>query len=115
MGRQEWNRTVAFEGYEQERNRNVPPLKLAADTESWIKDAAARESAIREFLNKHGILTVPDWLQHYTLRAMPEYLHALEGFGETDDFTSASRLKENCVRYLDRPSPTLVYVCRPTA
>ena len=34
MGRQEWNRAVAFEGYEQERNRNVPPLKLAADTES---------------------------------------------------------------------------------
>src|SRR2546421_1175277 len=115
MGRQEWNRAVAFEGYEQERNRNVPPLKLAADTESWIKDAAAKELSIREFLNKHGILTVPDWMQHYTLRPMPEYLHALEGFGETDDFTSASRLKENCVRYVNPPTGNLGYFWRATA
>src|SRR5438067_118745 len=115
MGRQEWNRAVAFEGYEQECNRNVPPLKLAADTESWIKDAAAKELSIREFLNKRGILTVPDWMQHYTLRPMPEYLHALEGFGETDDFTSASRLKENCVRYIDPPTGNLGYFWRATA
>src|SRR5436190_4898118 len=115
MGRQEWNRAVAFEGYEQERNRKVPPLKLAPDTESWIKDAAAKELSIREFLNKHGILTVPDWMQHYTLRPMPEYLHALEGFGETDDFTSASRLKENCVRYVNPPTGNLGYFWRATA
>jgi uncharacterized protein (DUF885 family) len=115
MGRQEWNRAVAFESYEKERDRDVPPLKLAENTESWIKDAAAKESSIREFLDKHGILTVPDWIQHYTLRPMPEYLHALEGFGETDDFTSASRLKENCIRYLDPPSPNLGYFWRATA
>jgi uncharacterized protein (DUF885 family) len=115
MGRQEWNRAVAFESYEKERNRDVPPLKLAENTESWIKDTAAKELSIREFLDKHGILTVPDWVQHYTLRAMPEYLHALEGFSETDDFTSASRLKENCIRYLDPPSPTLGYFWRATA
>ncbi len=115
MGRQEWNRAVAFENYERERNRDVPPLKLAESTESWIKDAAAKEQSIREFLDKHGILTVPDWVQHYTLRAMPEYLHALEGFGETDDFTSASRLKENCIRYTDPPSPNLGYFWRATA
>ncbi|MEY2496043.1 MAG: hypothetical protein QOJ45_2535 [Verrucomicrobiota bacterium] len=115
MGRQEWNRAVAFETYEKERNRDVPPLPLAKDTGSWIKDAAAKEMSIRQFLDKHGILTVPDWMQHYTLRPMPEYLHALEGFSETDDFTSASRLKENCVRYLDPPSPTLGYFWRATA
>src|SRR5438067_2753799 len=61
MGRQEWNRAVAFEAFEKERNRDVPPLKLAPNTESWIKDAAVKELAIREFLDKHGILTVPDW------------------------------------------------------
>ncbi len=115
MGRQEWNRAVAFETYEKERNRDVPPLKLAENTESWIKDAAAKESSIRQFLDKRGILTVPDWVQHYTLRAMPEYLHALEGFSETDDFTSASRLKENCIRYTDPPSPNLGYFWRATA
>jgi hypothetical protein len=115
MGRQEWNRAVAFENYERERNRDVPPLALAKDTESWIKDVAAKELSIREFLDKHGILTVPEWLQHYTLRPTPEYLHALEGFGETDDFTSASRLEENSVRYVDPPSPNLGYFWRATA
>jgi hypothetical protein len=115
MGRQEWNRAVAFETYEKERNRDVPPLKLVENTESWIKDTAAKEAAIRDFLDKHGILTVPDWVQHYTLRPMPDYLHALEGFGEMDDFTSASRLKENCVRYLNPPSPDLGYFWRATA
>ena len=115
MGQQEWNRAVAFEAFEKERNRNVPPLKLASNTESWIKDAAVKELAIREFLDKHGILTVPAWLQHYTLRPMPEYLHALEGFGETDDFTSPSRLKQNCIRYVDPPSGNLGYFWCATA
>src|SRR5213083_730792 len=32
MDRQEWDRAVAFEAFEKERNRNVPPLKLAANT-----------------------------------------------------------------------------------
>jgi uncharacterized protein (DUF885 family) len=115
MGQQEWNRAVAFEAFEKERNRNVPPLKVAAGTESWIKDAAAKELAIRKFLDEHGILTVPDWLQHYTLRPMPEYLRALQGFGETDDFTSPSRLKDNCIRYVTEPSANLGYFWRATA
>jgi hypothetical protein len=115
MGQQEWNRAVAFEAFEKERNRNVPPQNLASNTDSWIKDAAAREREIREFLERHGILTVPDWVQHYTLHPMPEYLHALEGFGETDDFTSPSRLKDNCIRYVDPPSGDLGYFWRATA
>jgi len=114
MGEQEWNRAVAFETYEKERDRDVPPLILAKDTESWIKDAAAKELQIREFLDKHGILTVPDWMQHYTLRPMPEYLNALE-FGENDDFTSPTRLNENCVRYVNAPSPDAGYFMRATA
>ena len=115
MGQQEWNRAVAFEAFERERNRNVPPLKLASNTDSWIKDAAAKELLIRQFLETHGILTVPDWVQHYTLRPMPDYLHALEGFGETDDFTSPSRLNEDCIRYVDPPSGNLGYFWRATA
>jgi uncharacterized protein (DUF885 family) len=115
MGQQEWDRAVAFEALEKQRNENVPPLKLAQNTESWIKDAAAKELLIRKFLDKHGILTVPNWVQHYTLRPMPPYLHALEGFGETDDFTSPSRLKDNCIRYVDPPSANLGYFSRATA
>jgi uncharacterized protein (DUF885 family) len=114
MGQQEWNRAVAFESYEKERNKNVPPLQLAKDTDTWIKDAAAKEMQIREFLDKHGILTVPRWLQHYTLRPIPEYLRVL-GFSENDDFTSPSRLNENCVRYVSEPSGNLGYFWRATA
>jgi uncharacterized protein DUF885 len=115
MGQQEWNRAVAFEAYEKDRNKDVPPLKIADNIDNWIKDAAEKELSIRRFLVERGILSVPDWVQHYTLRPMPEYLRALQGFGETDDFTSPSRLKENCIRYVTEPSANLGYFWRATA
>ncbi|MDQ6940045.1 MAG: DUF885 domain-containing protein [Verrucomicrobiota bacterium] len=114
MGQQEWNRAVAFETYERERNREVPPLKLADNIGTWIKETAAKENQIRKFLEEHGILTVPSWIQHYTLRPMPEYLRSL-GFTEQDDFTSPSRLQENCIRYVEKPSPDFGYFMRATA
>jgi uncharacterized protein (DUF885 family) len=114
MGRQEWNRAVAFEAYEKNRNKDVPPLKIATDTNIWIKDAADKELQIRKFLDERGILTVPKWVQHYTLRPTPAYLRALE-FTEHDDFTSPSRLDENCIRYVPEPSDKLGYFWRATA
>lgn len=111
MGRQEWDRAAAFEAFETQRNRNVQPLALAADIESWKRDEATKEQQIREFLGTHGILTVPDWLQHYTFRAMPPYLAATEGFTELDDFTSPSRLNENCIRYVRRLRRSSVISC----
>jgi uncharacterized protein (DUF885 family) len=114
MGRQEWNRAIAFETFEKNRNKDVPPLKIASDINSWIKDAAEKELQIRKFLEESGILTVPDSVQHYTLRPTPEYLRAL-GFTENDDFTSPSRLKENCIRYVPEPSEKLGYFWRATA
>jgi hypothetical protein len=115
MGRQEWDRAVAFEAFEKNRNKDAPPLKIADNVDNWIKDTATKESQIREFLENRGILSVPDWMQHYTFRPMPEYLHALEGFGEMDDFTSPSRLQDNCIRYVDPPSGNLPYFWRATA
>ncbi len=114
MGRQEWNRAVAFESFEKNRNKDLPPLKIADNIDNWIRDAAGKELSIRKFLQERGILTVPDWIQHYTLRPTPEYLRAL-GFTENDDFTSASRLKENCIRYVPEPSEKLGYFWRATA
>ena len=114
MGRQEWARAVAFEVYETNRNKDVPPLKMADNIDNWVKDAAAKELQVRKFLEDHGIVTVPDWVQHWTLRPTPDYLNAL-GFSETDDFTSPSRLKENCIRYVPEPSDKLGYFWRATA
>jgi uncharacterized protein (DUF885 family) len=115
MGRQEWNRAVAFEAFEKNRNKNVPPLKIAGNIGDWIEDAAQKELQIRKFLQERDIRTVPNWVQHYTLRPMPEYLRALQGFGETDDFTSPSRLNENCIRYVTEPSGKLGYFWEATA
>src|SRR5205814_9725055 len=42
------------------------------------------------------------------------YLRAV-GFSETDDFTSPSRLNENCIRYVPEPSQNLGYFWRATA
>jgi uncharacterized protein (DUF885 family) len=114
MGRQEWDRAVAFEGYEKNRNKKVPPLKIADNIDDWIKDAAAKEKQVREFVESHDIVTVPAWIQHWTLRSTPEYLRAL-GFSETDDFTSPSRLNEDCIRYVPEPSDKLGYFWRATA
>ncbi|HZR05699.1 MAG TPA: DUF885 domain-containing protein [Candidatus Udaeobacter sp.] len=115
MGRQEWNRAVAFEAFEKNRNKDVPPLKTADNIDNWIKEAAEKELQIRKFLQERDILTVPSWLQHYTLRPMPEYLRAVQGFSEMDDFTSPSRLNENCIRYVTEPSGNLAYFLRATA
>ena len=114
MGRQEWNWAVAFEAYEKNRNEDVPPLKMATNINTWTKDAAEKELQVRKFLEERGILTVPKWVQHYTLRPTPGYLRAL-GFTEQDDFTSPSRLNENCIRYVPEPSEKLGYFWRATA
>jgi len=115
MARQEWDRAVAFEAYEQNANKNIPALKVAENIDVWVKDGAEKELAVRKFLEEHNILTVPDWLQHYTLRPMPDYLRAIQGFSETDDFTSPSRLNANCIRYVNDPKTSTAYFWRATA
>ncbi len=114
-GREEWSRAVAFEVYEKNRNKDLPPLPLTKNIDRWVKDTASKEVAIRTFLEKRNLLSVPAWVQHYTLGAMPEYLRALQDFNEIDDFTSAARLNENCVRYVTEPSPDAGYFLRATA
>ncbi|MEO7724062.1 MAG: DUF885 domain-containing protein [Chthoniobacterales bacterium] len=114
MGRQEWDRAVAFEAFEKNRNKTVAQLQLAKDVESWTADTVAKELEVRKLLESHKLLTVPDWVQHYTLRPTPPYLDAL-GWSENDDFTSPSRLTENCIRYVGPPSEKLGYFWRATA
>jgi uncharacterized protein (DUF885 family) len=114
MGRQELSRAIAFEAYEKNRNKDVPPMKIAATIDEEIRNAVKQEAAVRKFLTDRGVVTVPDWVQHWTLRATPDYLREF-GFTETDDFTSPSRLKQNCIRYIPEPSDKLGYFLRATA
>jgi len=115
MGRQELERAIAFEQIEHERNTGVPPLEMSPDLPSQVARAVDAERAIRQFLTDRNLLNVSPSMSHYTVGATPAHLKALEPFGEMIDFTSPSRQRENAVRYLDPPSPSLGYFWLATA
>jgi hypothetical protein len=74
---QEFRRAVAFEKLEANRNRSVPPLVMAPTLKEFITRNRTSEAEVREFLKHREVLTLPAWLQHYTLRPIPPYLAAL--------------------------------------
>src|SRR5208283_4990205 len=115
MSRQEWDRAVAFEQYEKQRNRGLPELRRATNLPQEMESVKQDELAIRKYLEDKGILTVPPDIRHYTLRPMPGYLDALGDFGEQDDFTGPSRLYDDGVRWASPPSPQLGYFWLATA
>jgi hypothetical protein len=109
MGRQEWERSMAFEAYERQRNEGKPDLPVFPDQAAQIARQEEDEEAIRHFLEEKEILSVPAWVKHYRYRAVPAYLDALDGFGEWTEFTSDTRLGEDSTRYIPVPSRTLGY------
>jgi len=115
MSHQEWTRTMAFEEYEKHHNQGAPELKIASSFEEQVNHSKRDESAIRKFLNDKRILTVPQEIGHYTIRALLGYLNALSDFGELDDFTGPSRLNQDAVRWLTQPSNDLGYFWLATA
>ena len=115
ISRQEWDRSVAFEQYEKQRNHGLPELKLAASLQEQIERSKRDELAIRKVLEDKSILTVPADIRHYTIQPMPSYLEALADFGELDDFTGPSRLNDDGVRWVSPPSPQLGYFGLATA
>ncbi len=115
MGRQELQRAVSFEQWERERNASVPALRIAPDLRTQIEDSVKAEAAIRNYLVRNNIVSVPDWIAHYAIRRTPAHLKALDGFGEMIDFTSPSRLHQNAIRYVDPPSTSLGYFWLATA
>ena len=115
MGRQEWERSVAFETYERRRNQGVPALPLFADQAAQIAREAKDEQAVRAFLESRGLLTVPPWVKHYRNLPLPEYLQALAGLGVTDDLTSPARLDQDGISYIRPPSESLGYFSLATA
>lgn len=116
MGRQEWERSVAFETYEQQRNTGRPQLPLFRTQADQIARENRDELAVRRFLVDRGILSVPAWVGHYRNLPLPKYIEALGGgLGVTDDLTGPSRLKENGVSYIRVPSPNLGYFGLSTA
>jgi uncharacterized protein (DUF885 family) len=109
MGRQEWERSIAFEAIAKQRAAGLPELPLFFNQAAQMAKEEEDELRIREFLETQKILTVPGWLQHYRNLPMPAYLEPLVPLGVADDLTSQNRLSENGVRYIPEPSRDLGY------
>ena len=115
MGRQEWERAVAFEALEQGRNRALPQMPVFPTARAQVEASATHEQGIRDFLASEGLLTVPAWTQHYLNLPLPPYLAPLAFLGVTDDLTGPTRLAENGYSYIRQPSMTLPYFYLSTA
>ncbi len=109
MGRQEWERAVAFEALEQGRNLALPQVPVFPSAQAQVTTEAFQEQAIRLFLEREGLLTVPAWTAHYLNQLLPPYLAPLVFLGVTDDLTGPTRLTENAVSYIREPRPDLPY------
>jgi hypothetical protein len=107
--RLEWARSVAAEQIDRQRNIEIPPLKVFASQDDQLQRTMEMEAAVRRFLGRQEILTVPPDFPHYTARAVPPYLAALGDFSELDDFTGPSRLNQDSVRWTPRPSASPGY------
>jgi uncharacterized protein (DUF885 family) len=115
MGRQEWERSVAFEAYEKNRNESLPAQTLFPTQQAQIEHEAKDEQAIRDFLTTHNLLTVPEWLRHYRNLALPDYVRPFSAMTVTDDLTGPSRLTEDGTSYIRHPSPSLGFFYLSTA
>jgi uncharacterized protein (DUF885 family) len=104
MGRQEWERSVAFESYAQAANTGLPKMPVFPNVQAQEAAGEKAELEIREYLVSHGILSVPPDIKHYRDRAIPPYVAALGFMGVTDDLTGPSRLNEDSVSYKGDPT-----------
>ena len=109
MGAYEWERSVAFETFEQSRNQGLPELGLFPDQKAQMEREVIEEERARKFLEEKNILTVPGWMKHYRNLPLPAYLEPLSFMGVTDDLTSATRLDEDGISYIKKPHPELDY------
>jgi len=104
MSRLEWARSVAAEQIEHQRDIEVRALEPFDTLDEQLQRTNDMESAIRRFLARQEILTVPQDFPHYTVRAVPPYLAGLGDFSELDDFTGPSRLTQEGTRWTPKPS-----------
>jgi uncharacterized protein (DUF885 family) len=114
-GRQEWERSVAFESLARAANIGKPYPAIFPNVEAQVASGDKDELAIREYLVYHGILSAPAEVQHYHDMAIPAYIAPLSFMGVTDDLTGPSRLTENSVSYKEPPSAKMGFFSLVTA
>jgi len=109
IAQQEWARAVSAEEIEHQRDIELPALKPYATLDEQLQATTNLESAVRHFLMRQGLLTVPLDMPHYTAKPIPTYLQGLVNFAELDDFTGPSRLSQDSVRWTEKPTPNPGY------
>lgn len=109
MARQDFERVLAMESYEHQRDLRAPELKMPATAAEESTRMAREDANIRRYLTEHQILTVPADLPHWTIQPAPDYVAAFDGFGELDDFTGPSRPRQDGTRWIQPPSNDLPY------
>ena len=109
IAQQEWARAVSAEEIEHQRNIELPALKPYATLDEQLQATTNLESAVRHFLMRQGLLTIPLDMPHYTAKPVPTYLQGLANFAELDDFTGPSRLSQDSVRWTEKPTPNPGY------
>ena len=77
-----------------------PPQPLFSSIEAQIEQHNIDETDVRAFLEEHQLMTIPDWLQKFTLMPLPPHMAPLAYLGVPDDLTSESRLDEVAVHYI---------------
>ncbi len=110
QGELSWNRAVSFDALQQNRTLDSPELPLFGSAAEQIAVADRNEQEIRAFLKNQQLLTIPYWLQGYRYQPMPGWLAPLAYLGVTSDLTSASRLDQDAIRFIDEPSETLPWL-----
>ncbi len=106
MGRQEWERSVAFETLAHAASTGVPEVPFYGTMEKQLTAEKENELAIRKYMVTHGVLSDPAEVKHYYYLATPPYIGALGFLGVTDDLTGPSRLDEDGTSYKGVPRPT---------
>jgi hypothetical protein len=115
MGRQEWERAVAFEALEANRRRDLAPLPLPASRAEQIAAMEREMVAVRDFLGRERIQNVPAWVRFYRLAPMPPWLEPLAWLGVDNDFTGPGRLDQDGHAWIREPSPDSGYFYRAYA
>lgn len=115
IGRQEWERSVAFESLQRAANTGLSPLPIFTDIKAQEAESARQELAIRAYLVSHNIMSVPPEIRHYRSIPIPAYVEPLAFLGVTDDLTGPSRLDQDAVSYKQPPSPSLGFFSLATA
>jgi hypothetical protein len=110
QGELSWNRAVSFDALQQNRNIDSPELPLFGSASEQIAVADRNEQEIRAFLKNQQLLTIPYWLQRYRYQPMPAWLAPLSYLGVSSDLTSAGRLDQDAIRFIDEPSESLPWL-----